>query len=139
VSRNAFAVEIAQIRRYLQLLPQGKRNQIASRIENEDILGGERCIFLDDSGQCDVYPVRPVICRTHGPAVRMPEQNLAWCELNFSGLTEEQVSQLVPAQAILDVELINRILALINHKYVEAYGGPARLPLTALFNQDTDE
>lgn len=36
-----------------------------------------RCVFLDEDGACTVYPVRPVVCRTHGLALRGAEQSTA--------------------------------------------------------------
>lgn len=37
------------------------------------ILGKQACVFLDDTGKCAVYPVRPLACRVHVSAVRCDE------------------------------------------------------------------
>jgi len=75
-----------------------------------------------------VYPVRPMICRTHGPAVRVDEA-LAWCALNFAGLSVPEVEAAVPASSVLSVELVNRMLVVVNTQFVEAAGGPHRVAL----------
>ena len=31
------------------------------------------CSFLDKEGACTIYPARPLVCRTHGLAMRMPK------------------------------------------------------------------
>ncbi len=33
----------------------------------------DRCAALDESGACSIYPVRPVVCRSHGLALRLRE------------------------------------------------------------------
>jgi Fe-S-cluster containining protein len=44
-------------RRYLRRLPDGDR--VASWQRDG------RCVFLDESGACGIYPVRPMQCRTY--------------------------------------------------------------------------
>jgi Fe-S-cluster containining protein len=45
---------------------------------------GEKCVFLD-SNACTIYPVRPIICRTHGMPILYPDQEgIDVCPLNFS-------------------------------------------------------
>lgn len=129
LERSAWAVELDNIRRWLTLQPPHRRASLASRRDQPEVRGGERCVFLDDDGQCAIYPVRPIICRTHGPVARMPDGGLAWCELNFPGLPPEVVAERVPAGAVLDIDLLNRMLALVNARFVAHAGGPDRAPL----------
>lgn len=65
-----------------------------------------RCVFLD-GGLCSVYPVRPVICRTHGYPV-LVDGSVDFCPENFRGLNS------IESEYILDLEYLNRALASIN-------------------------
>jgi len=52
----------------------------------------EACPVLDpETGLCDLYDARPMICRTFGPPVRS-EGGLGVCELCFHGATDEQIA-----------------------------------------------
>ncbi len=52
----------------------------------------EPCPALDpDSGTCDLYAWRPVVCRVFGPAVRQGEAVSA-CELCYTDATDEEVA-----------------------------------------------
>ena len=134
-SRSAFAVELEQIRKYVAEQSTEFRTDLKRRLNSQDVQAGERCIFLNEEGSCDVYPVRPIICRTHGPAVQMAEQGLVWCELNFAELNPQDVADLVPDGSVLDVNLVNQMLALINQQYVHEHGGQPYAPLTTLVSE----
>jgi len=62
-----------------------------SAILFEEFANDEPCPVLDlDTGTCDLYEHRPILCRTFGPPMRTPEDNLGTCELCFiHALTEE--------------------------------------------------
>ena len=50
------------------------------------------CQALDpDSGLCDLYAARPIVCRTFGPVTRTGDKTLAACELCYAGATEEEM------------------------------------------------
>lgn len=50
----------------------------------EEFANNEPCPALDlETGTCDLYASRPVLCRTFGPPMRTEEGNLATCELCF--------------------------------------------------------
>jgi hypothetical protein len=34
----------------------------------------DRCAALDDGGRCLVYAARPIVCRSHGAPIRLPEE-----------------------------------------------------------------
>ena len=116
--RSAWAVEIDHLRRHVAELPAARRAELAERRNDPEVRAGARCVMLDGDGRCAVYAARPLICRTHGPAVRLPEGQLSWCDLNFADLTPEAVTEAVPADGILDLELLNRMLALINARFL---------------------
>lgn len=39
--------------------------------------GGAACAFLSAAGRCTIYPVRPLLCRTHGLPIRMADPSAA--------------------------------------------------------------
>ncbi|HEX2959269.1 MAG TPA: YkgJ family cysteine cluster protein [Chitinispirillaceae bacterium] len=58
----------------------------------QDIQSGHcstgRCVYLSPSGDCTIYPFRPILCRTHGLLLKSAEfiDNIARsCEFNFTG------------------------------------------------------
>lgn len=123
--RSAWAVEIDHLRTHIESLPPARRAELAARRTAPEVVAGERCVMLDPDGRCAVYAARPLICRTHGPAVRLPDGGLTWCGLNFEGLTPEAVADAVPADGVLDLDLLNRMLALINGRFLDARPGIA--------------
>lgn len=66
---------------------------VARLLAEDDAGDTEPCPALDPStGTCDLYPWRPITCRTFGPPVRFATDSLATCELCFEGATPEQVA-----------------------------------------------
>ena len=50
------------------------------------------CPALDpDTGACTVYALRPIVCRTYGPPVRVGGDDLPPCPLCFKGAAPEEV------------------------------------------------
>ena len=72
----------------------------------------------DEDEKCSIYEARPLICRTHGPAVRLPSSDIVWCDLNFTDMDNDTVLATIPSDSILDIELLNRTLSLINQMYL---------------------
>lgn len=141
--RSAWAVEIDHIQRYVAGLPPARRAELAARRDAAAVREGERCVMLDADGRCAIYPARPVICRTHGPAVRLPAGDLSWCGLNFEGLDPAAVAAAVPADAVLDLDLLDRMLAMINTRFVAGRADrgepvPARADLDATLDAPED-
>lgn len=59
----------------------------------EEFANDEPCPVLDlDTGTCDLYEHRPVLCRTFGPPMRTEEGNLATCELCYIHATTEEIA-----------------------------------------------
>ena len=59
----------------------------------EEFANDEPCPVLDPTtGTCDLYESRPILCRTFGPPMRTPEENLATCELCFIHATTEEIA-----------------------------------------------
>lgn len=47
-----------------------------------------------ETGHCEIYEFRPIICRTFGPPVMDEEENdLAVCDLCFDGATDEETAE----------------------------------------------
>lgn len=133
--RTAWAVEVASVRRWLAEAPPALLERLQQRRQDPSVLDGDRCVFLNEEGACDVYPVRPVICRTHGPAAQT-EEGLVWCGLNFEGIDAEAVAELVPSTATLDLDRLNTILVLINNLHLAAHPGDPRPALEAALDPD---
>ena len=132
--RTAWAVEVAALRAHLATLPPERREALTARRDDAEVRAGARCVYLDDDGSCAVYAARPVLCRTHGPAVRLDDA-LGWCALNFEGLDAATVAERVPIEAVLDTGRLNAMLALVNARHLAAHPGPERLALEAALDE----
>jgi hypothetical protein len=105
--------------------------------------GDGSCVFLDDDGRCVVYPVRPLLCRTHGlplrtattgPATTTPARGLrvlddvSVCELNYTGRAPA-------ADEALDADLLLKLLVTVDRRFRVRAAIPdddARVPLREL-------
>ena len=59
----------------------------------EEFANDEPCPVLDPTtGTCDLYEHRPILCRTFGPPMRTPEDNLGTCELCFIHASTEEIA-----------------------------------------------
>ena len=78
VDLTVFPVEAAPIAEAFRRLPADVRAAAAERAR-----AGQHCALLDpDDGRCVVYEEHPLLCRTHGLAVRM-EGRTSHCGLNY--------------------------------------------------------
>ena len=69
-----------------------------------------RCVFLHED-TCVIYPVRPLICRTHGLPIRYPDrQAIDACPLNFADLDLTTIDP----QFVFDTERITQNLMRLN-------------------------
>jgi uncharacterized protein len=50
----------------------------------------EGCVFLKD-GECAIYPVRPIICRTHGLPMIFGTREIDVCPLNFTTMPHAEI------------------------------------------------
>jgi len=134
--RTAWAVELDAIRQLLNTLPKVQRDTIKARLSSPEVVNGDRCVFLDNDARCAVYGARPLICRTHGPAVRLPNADVVWCELNFDGMEPSVVMETISGDSILDIELLNRTLGLINERFISVRSLVARDTLDSTLTDD---
>ena len=98
------------------------------------------CAFLDERGDCSIYPVRPVLCRTHGLALktepdraragglRVLGDDVEVCALNY------QARAPAPAE-VLDATRVLMLLVTVDRRYRARVGLPdddARVALADL-------
>lgn len=95
-----------------------------------------RCVFLDGEGACQVYPVRPLLCRTHGVPLRGAGEagrklrvmnDVTVCELNFT-LREPK------PEDVLDAQRLQALLVVVDQRFRTAidWQGEGRLALAEL-------
>jgi Fe-S-cluster containining protein len=81
------------------------------------------CAFLDDDGACTVYEARPVLCRTHGLALkssgkedqearglRVLADDVSACELNYT-------TRAPAAAEVLDATKLMMLLVTVDRRY----------------------
>jgi hypothetical protein len=81
------------------------------------------CPLLRD-GLCSLYPARPLICRTHGVAMKMvigTEVTVHHCPRNFQRLSP---GQLASSPLLLDEALITTNLSRLNIAFCRIIGSP---------------
>lgn len=123
-------VEAEHILGWLGAHPLPPRDPAPTTVDDhplfEALQNGQPCAFLAQGGHCAIYPVRPIICRTHGLPVLTPEDKLDSCPMNF---TQGEL----PAGDALRLELLNQQLGLVDLLYQRQTQQPAaRVPLSAL-------
>jgi hypothetical protein len=127
-------VEAQAIASYLRNLDSEARAEIAEHAEG----GGEtRCAALGGDGRCSIYPVRPLVCRSHGVVVRLsgPTRHtlpvLDCCPRNFK--TRDLAA--IDADCILEQRTLSTLLAAV-HAATRAGEVSNRVPLRdILMNQ----
>ncbi|HEX2768520.1 MAG TPA: YkgJ family cysteine cluster protein [Geobacteraceae bacterium] len=113
---SLFAVEAVALAGALSALPARQSTRIRNMAHAAS--GAAACPLLEN-GRCLLYEARPIICRTHGfPlfADRGGEREIDFCPKNFTGITS------FPADAVLDLDLLNTTLAAINAVFIASCG-----------------
>lgn len=103
ILKTVFPVEAYNIKKYIS------QNGLA--VKNQTAVNNDRCLFLKDD-LCLIYPVRPVICRTHGSPILI-EGKIDYCPENFKGIST------IESENILDLDKVNSALAVINRGFTE--------------------
>lgn len=136
VDLSIFEIEFQNIVENVRKFPKDKIELIKNNIQKtkhteKDLLGDlqEPCSLLKN-GNCLIYEVRPLICRTQGLPLFFKDNNshtdfVDICPLN------ESVLETMSNTDILNLDLINEILAKMN--YSQGYQGQ-RIPLRDLLN-----
>ncbi len=109
---SIFPVEAAVIAAQFRTLPLIEQQRIRALVQQTT--EGESCPLLHE-GLCQIYGVRPLICRTHGLPLMVQEeagQRVDFCPENFQGLES------LPADAVLSLDTLNQTLSAINAHFV---------------------
>jgi hypothetical protein len=133
----------------LSVLPV-EAERIARHLESRTVIAGpqtDRCTFLDAAGACQIYEARPLLCRTHGLALRTSSaparglkviDDISVCTLNYTTRSP------TPAET-LDADRILALLVTVDRRFRIHAGLPddgSRVSLEALLEpadeQDTD-
>jgi len=70
----------------------------------------EQCVFIHNN-ECTIYPVRPIICRTHGLPIIYPDrEEIDTCPLNFTDVDLTSIDK----RFLFDVETITENLTRLN-------------------------
>lgn len=118
VDLGVFEVEAARLTAALRSLSAEILTPAAERARS-----GHHCVLLDpDTRRCIVYAERPLICRTHGLAIRTEDGHVDWCPHNYAAHTPA-------ADDTLALDRLNVPLALLDHL---AGGGGRRIRLADL-------
>ena len=106
----------------------GDRTEHDNHPRFEQLAGPAACPFLSTQGACGIYPVRPIICRTHGFPVRLSAGEVDVCPLNFED------EEALPKEDVIDLELLNKTLSLIAVLHAQQVGDdtPGRYRLSSL-------
>ena len=106
-------VEAAAIRAHVTTWPVEQRRALA--VTGPD----DRCAALDAAGRCRIYPVRPLVCRSHGVPIRLRRGGLPVveaCPRNFTHTTPDP-------DCVLDQATLSAVLLA-----VDLAGAPVEAP-----------
>jgi Fe-S-cluster containining protein len=120
----------------LQPLDVGR---LPRHLELQEVTAGkraDRCTFLDDGGACRIYPVRPLLCRTHGLALKAATSrpgltivdNVSHCALNYTARPPT-------AAEVLDADRLLALLVTVDRRFRAAAAlddNGSRVPLASL-------
>jgi len=102
---SVFSFEVALLVEAVGHLSPAVRQAIVARARQAEKDPQSPCPLLVDQ-QCLVYAQRPVICRTHGLALLVPESGeLSVCPRNFLG------SKHIDGDCVLDLTPVNQLLS----------------------------
>lgn len=128
---GVFGVEAEPIARALAELGRedpGLRGRVRAQADDPDHTA---CALLVDA-RCTVYDARPLICRSHGLAVRVRDDaglaRIDCCPLNYR-------DEDAPAQSVLELAAVEAPLSVIARMYEP---GAERIDLAALARADDE-
>jgi Fe-S-cluster containining protein len=104
---TVFSVERLAIREWLEQRPE-LVEKLKQQADNT-----KACRFLDAAGACQIYPVRPIICRTQGLPLSFKVNERTQrdvCPLNF----EKDDVLALPTDGVLNLDLLNTLLVLVD-------------------------
>jgi Fe-S-cluster containining protein len=120
---SVFTFEFQVLAQAIAEWPLEQRQALREHLNRPE--NDRRCILLDDQGLCTIYASRPIICRSHGLPIKVPDtESRDVCPKNF---TEATNLDAVHDDYVLDLGHINTLMALIDH--VEGDGKGTRISL----------
>lgn len=130
-------VEAAVIEELLGRAEPELRERLAARARDGD---PSVCAALDDSGACEIYEARPLVCRSHGVPIRSRRDSLPvidCCPLNFAG---ELGPGGVDPDAVLDQETLSTVLMAVDMAFAEETGAERgeRIELAELLQRSSE-
>ncbi len=138
---GVFAVEAANIRAWLNerevaraVASPGPEPFVSPLVILDDD-AAEPCAMLDRLGQCRIYEVRPLLCRTHGLPTAVPDGfggvRGDVCPQNFAGADGMKV---LPSADFLSIAAIDTVLAAVDLRFTTVAGlhPGERVPLATL-------
>lgn len=126
---TVFPIEAHHLAQAVTALSPARQQHLRQRLQQAEpwrcSASPAPCVLLEH-GRCSLYDHRPLICRIHGfpvasTMIARPETGQRdCCPLNF---TDVPLSDLAP-QAVYNLDLVNQLLAAINHLFVQESGVP---------------
>lgn len=132
------SVEAESIRRWIAahgLATASEGEAFVSPLAIVDDEAASPCAMLDGAGRCRIYPVRPIICRTHGLPIAVAHTDGSRagdvCPLSFEG---GKTLGRVPSADFMDVATVDTVLAAVDLRFSLAAGSTPgqRVPLRDL-------
>ena len=131
-------LEADAIDAFLRALDAETRARLAHRAASSD---GSACAALDAERRCAIYPVRPLVCRSHGVVIRVDPDSakkralpvLDTCPKNFS----DRDLASVDGDCVLDQRTLSTLVAAL-HRAV-GQDVMVRRPLRALLEGSVSE
>jgi len=122
---SLFPIEVSRLVEHVQTLPPDRQARVLARARTAREDREAACPLLEE-GLCLAYPVRPVICRSHGLPLLLPDQSgLSLCPYNFKDVLDIQ------GECVLDLNPVNQILATTNLMRAQAEGlDPERIAVS---------
>ena len=93
--------------------------QELKKLQDDPPHAGAQCRLLNKDGRCTIYPVRPIVCRSHGAPIRFKvndgsgETALDVCPLNLENISLDQLA----ADENINLETLNAILSVIDRHF----------------------
>lgn len=114
---SVLAIEAEAIAAYVEAMPAAARAALATAAAAPANTLAPRCAALAPDDRCAIYPVRPLVCRSHGVPIRTGTLVDA-CALNF----HRRPPHTLPSHDILDQGTMSTVLLAIDGARAAAVG-----------------
>ncbi len=100
----------------------------AALVTNAANASEDRCAALDPDGRCQIYAVRPIVCRSHGAPIRMTHRSLPVIEACFRNFTRSGPAAADP-DCVMDQTTLSALVLAVDR---DAGGDGERIDLAGL-------